>query len=358
MTKVVSIVINERIIGGESPCYIIAEMSANHDGDINKAIDLIHAAKKAGADAIKLQTYTADTITLNCEKPDFLLPSGNAWESHKSLHALYQKAYTPWEWHKRLFEEAQSLELDIFSSPFDYSAVDLLEGLGVPAYKVASPEITDVGLLAYIAKTGKPVILSTGISNYSDIELAVDTLRINGCNDIAILKCTTAYPTPLNECNLKTIPDIAKSFNCVSGLSDHTEGNIAPMTAVALGASIIEKHFINDSQDESVDAFFSLDCDEFRAMVENVRQVEAALGRVNYQITESAQKNILAKRSLYFCQTLPKGHVITEADIRSVRPGFGAHPKYLPKYIGQVLNKSVEYGDRVTPDIILGQIEE
>ncbi|MBE0367397.1 pseudaminic acid synthase [Pseudoalteromonas aurantia] len=358
MIKPATIKINNRIIGGDSPCYIIAEMSANHGGDIEKAIALIHAAHKAGADAIKLQTYTADTITLDCDKPDFLLPSGNAWEAHRSLYSLYKKAYTPWEWHAQLFKEAKSLGLDIFSSPFDRTAVDLLESLNVPIYKVASPEITDVGLLEYIAKTGKPVILSTGIANYDDIELAVNTLQKHGCSEIAILKCTTAYPTPLTECNLRTIPDLAKSFNCVAGISDHTEGVVAPMTAVALGGKIIEKHFINDNQDESVDAFFSLDSEAFSNMVQNVRDVEQSMGKINYQITESAKKNILAKRSLYFCNSMPAGHVLTENDIRSVRPGFGAHPKYLSKYIGQTLEQAVEFGDRVRREAVVGKIEE
>ncbi|MCF2859367.1 pseudaminic acid synthase [Pseudoalteromonas sp. SMS1] len=369
-----SLTINNTKIEEGSPCYVIAEMSANHGGSLEKAISLINVAHKAGANAIKLQTYTADTITLNCTKDDFLLPSGNAWEAHHSLYSLYQKAYTPWEWHSALFAEARRLGMDIFSSPFDTTAVDLLESLDVPAYKIASPEITDIGLLSYVAKTGKPVILSTGVAEYEDIRLAVDTLRHHGCNEIAVLKCTTAYPTPLNECNLRTIPDIAKAFDCVVGLSDHTEGTLVPVTAASVGAKIIEKHFVDSSEDDSVDAFFSLDAQAFKEMVNAVRQlesgiepkytqaqqqqVELALGSINYDITESAQKNILAKRSLYICKDLPAGHVLKEGDIRSVRPGFGAHPKFLPLYLGQTLKQAVELGDRVSPDLIEGEIEE
>ncbi|KAF7779758.1 N-acetylneuraminate synthase [Pseudoalteromonas marina] len=340
--------INNKTIDENSPCYIIAEMSANHGGDINKAKKLIAEAKLAGVDAVKLQTYTADTITLNCSKPDFCLPSDNPWQEHVSLHSLYQKAFTPWEWHQALFEEAKRCEIDIFSSPFDESSVDLLESLNTPVYKIASPEITDIPLLKYVAATGKPVILSTGIAELADIELAVSTLRNNGCDSIAILKCTTAYPTPLEECNLATITDIAKRFNCIAGLSDHTQGIISPIVSVTLGAKIIEKHFIIDKSDDSVDAFFSLDKDEFSLLVKSVRDAEKAVGGVTYDITDSAKKNMLARRSLYFAKDLKKGHVITKHDIKSVRPGFGLHTKHFDDVLGLSLTSDVELGDRVS----------
>lgn len=353
-----AIYINDKKIGVDTPTYIIAEISANHCGNLDKAIEMIRKAKMAGADAVKLQTYTADTITLNCNKSDFILPTDNPWEAHNTLHALYSKAYTPWEWHETLFDEAKSVGIDIFSSPFDSTAVDLLEALNAPVYKIASPEITDIALLSRVAQTKKPVILSTGIAEYEDIALAVDTLRENGCEHLVILKCTTAYPTPFEECNLMTIPDINRQFKCLSGLSDHTRGIVVPVASVALGARVIEKHFVLDKSDESVDAFFSLDYAEFYEMVNSIRQCEKALGQVNYAITGSAQKNLLARRSLYFCRDIDAGQIIKRDDIRSVRPGFGAHPKYLEQYIGKMMSKSITMGDRVSTDVIMGSIED
>lgn len=350
--------INGRKIGANEPCYIIAEMSANHSGSLDKAIEILHAAKAAGADAIKLQTYRAETITLNSTKPDFCLPSDNPWQEHVSLYSLYEKAYTPWQWHETLFAEAKKIGLDIFSSPFDTSAVDLLESLDAPVYKIASPEITDIPLLKKVASTGKPIILSTGIAELSDIELAVQTLRQNGCEQLAILKCTTAYPTPFSECNLATIADIATRFNCVSGLSDHTLGLVSPIASIALGAKIIEKHFILDKSDDSVDAFFSLDEKEFKQLVGAVRDAEQAIGSVNYSITQSAQKNILARRSLYFCRDLNAGAVITENDIQSVRPGFGLHTQYYDDVLGKTVARDVSHGDRVTFDAVTGLTEK
>jgi pseudaminic acid synthase len=342
--------IGNKRIGEGQPVYIVAELSANHGGEIERALQVIRKAKAAGADAIKLQTYRPDTITLNCDKEDFRLPAGNAWESHKTLYSLYEKAYTPWEWHKPLFDEAKRVGIDIFSSPFDNSAVDLLESLNTPVYKIASPEITDIPLLKYVAKTGKPTILSTGIAELEDIELAVKTLRENGCEDIAILQCTTAYPTPYSECNLATIADLGKRFNCVAGLSDHTLGIAAPITATVLGAKIIEKHFILDRNDQSVDAFFSLDETEFRFMVNEVRNAEMAIGKVSYEITPSARKNMLARRSLYFSKSISAGDRITSENVKSVRPGFGLHPRYFDKIIGLTINQNAQLGDRVTLD--------
>ncbi len=345
-------------MGEGAPCYIIAEMSANHGGSLDKAIEILHAAKAAGADAVKLQTYRADTITLETDKADFCLPSDNPWQSHVSLYSLYQKAYTPWEWHKPLFEEAAKIGIDVFSSPFDASAVELLESLNAPVYKIASPEITDIPLLKKVAQTGKPVIISTGIANLDDLELAVKTLREFGCKELAILKCTTAYPTPFSECNLATIVDIATRFNCVAGLSDHTLGLVSPITSIALGGKIIEKHFILDKSDDSVDAFFSLDEPEFKQMVQGVRDAECAIGKVEYNITQSAQKNMLARRSLYFTRKLCAGTILTDEDIKSVRPGFGLHTQYYDEVIGKTLAVDVELGDRVTRDSIIGFVEK
>ena len=346
--------IGDRVIGEEQTVYIIAELSANHGGDVNRAKEIIRQAKAAGADAVKLQTYRANTITLDCDKPDFSLPTQSAWAAHDTLYSLYDKAHTPWEWHQTLFDEAKRVGIDIFSSPFDVTAVDLLESLGTPAYKIASPEITDIPLLKYVAQTGKPVILSTGIATLDDIELAVKTLRSNGCEELVILKCTTAYPTPYEECNLLTIPDLAKRFSCVVGLSDHTLGLASPITATALGAKVIEKHFILDNCHDSVDGFFSLDQHEFRKMVTEVRNAEKSLGKINYQITVEADKNMLARRSLYFCKSMKCGESITESTIRSVRPGFGLHPKYYEQILGCHLAQDVEFGDRVTAGAIEG----
>jgi pseudaminic acid synthase len=340
--------IDGRHIGDGQPTYIIAELSANHGGSLEQAKVMIQKAKQAGADAVKIQTYRADTITLDCDKADFRLPSGNAWETHNTLYALYQEAHTPWEWHKALFDEAKRVGITLFSSPFDETAVDLLESLGAPAYKIASPEVTDIGLLKYVAQKGKPIILSTGIADLADIELAVETLRENGCEALAILKCTTAYPTPYSECNLRTITDIALRFGCVAGLSDHTLGLASPIAATALGGKIIEKHFILDKKDNSVDAFFSLDEHEFSQMVTEVRNAELALGSVCYDITGSASKNKLARRSLYYAKAIKVGEVITKENVKSVRPGFGLHPKHFDAILGLTLKHDVEFGDRVS----------
>lgn len=342
-----SITINGKQVDENSPCYLIAEMSANHSGDFDKAIALIHAAKACGADAIKLQTYRADTITLDCDNDDFKLPSDNAWEEHNTLYALYEKAYTPWEWHQALFAEAKKIDIDIFSAPFDISAVDFLETLHCPVYKIASPEITDIALIKRVAQTGRPVILSTGLATQEDIELAISTLKDNGCHQYSFLKCTTAYPAPAEDINLKTMVDMAEKFNCVVGLSDHSLGNSVPIAAVALGARIIEKHFVLDKDDPSVDAFFSLDPTEFEAMVKDVRFIEQALGTVDYSISPASKKNMLARRSLYVCENIAQGELITLNNIQSVRPSYGLHPKYLDEVLGKVAKQPLKKGDRL-----------
>lgn len=333
-----------------SKTFIIAEMSANHNHNFDVAVETIRAAKEAGADAIKIQTYTADTLTLNCDKLDFRVGKG-LWEG-ESLYSLYQKAYTPWEWHDEIFKVAKEEDLVCFSTPFDKTAVDFLESLGNPIYKIASFEIADVPLIQYIASKHKPIILSTGIAMEEDIQLALDTIRKEGNNDITLLKCTSAYPAPIEDANLLTIPDMKQRFGVKVGLSDHTEGYAVPMAAVALGAEVVEKHFIIDRSIGGPDSAFSMEAGEFGLMVENIRKVEASLGDVNYPTDSSTIKGREYSRSLYVAQPMKKGDVITEQNVRSVRPGYGLHPKYLPELIGRRVNRDLEVGDRMSWDVV------
>lgn len=330
--------------------FIIAELSANHNGSKQTALDSVRAAKQAGADAIKIQTYTADTLTLNCNAPDFKLGEG-LWKG-ETLYSLYQKAYTPWEWHEEIFHVAKEEGLVCFSTPFDKTAVDLLENLNNPIYKIASFEITDIPLIKYIASKHKPIILSTGIAMEEDIQLALDTIRGEGCNDITLLKCTSAYPAPIEDANLLTIPDMKHRFGVKVGLSDHTEGSVVPMAAVALGAEVVEKHFIIDRSIGGPDSAFSMEAPEFKAMVNSIRQVEKALGEVKYPTDPSKIKGREFCRSLYVAQPMRKGDVITEKNVRSVRPGFGMHPKYLPELVGRKVNRDLEVGDRMSWEVI------
>ena len=330
--------------------FIIAELSANHNGSKQTALDSISAAKQAGADAIKIQTYTADTLTLNCNKSDFKVGKG-LWEG-ETFYSLYQKAYTPWEWHEEIFRVAREEGLVCFSTPFDKTAVDLLEDLNNPIYKIASFEITDIPLIKYIASKHKPVILSTGIAMEEDIQLALDTIRREGCNDITLLKCTSAYPAPIEDANLLTIPDMRHRFSVKVGLSDHTEGATVPMAAVALGAEVVEKHFIIDRSIGGPDSAFSMEAPEFKAMVDSIRQVEKALGEVKYPTDPSKIKGREFCRSIYVAQPMKKGDMITEMNVRSVRPGFGMHPKYLPELIGRKVNRDLEVGDRMSWEVI------
>lgn len=354
MSLVKSIRIGQHWVGENHPTYIIAEISGNHNGSYEKAVEIIHAAKDAGVHAIKLQTYTADTITLNSDKPDFCLPSNSPWESSKTLYSLYAKAFTPWEWHKGLFEEARKIGLDIFSSPFDDSAVALLESLDVPVYKIASPEITDIPLLQRVAKTGKPVILSTGLAAPEDISLALETLRNSGCSEIILLKCTSAYPSPPETMNLATISDIPKTYGVIPGLSDHSIGVGIPVAAVVLGAKVIEKHIVFDKSEETVDSFFSLDRHEFKVLVEEIRKVEKAIGSVTYDISDEAKKTLWARRSLYVSKPIKKGETLNASNIRSVRPAFGLHPKYSETVLGKTALKDLDSGDRLSWDAIGG----
>ena len=325
--------------------FIIAELSANHGGDIEIAKQTIRAAKRTGADAIKLQTYTADTLTLDSDKEDFIIRSGSIWDG-KTYFDLYKEAYTPWEWHEELYKTAKEEGLVCFSSPFDKTAVDLLESLDNPIYKIASFEITDVNLIAYAASKGKPIIISTGIAEYEDIKLAVETCREAGNNDITILKCTSSYPAPIDEANLVMMQRFAKDFNVKVGLSDHTLGNTVPLVATALGATVIEKHFILDKSIGGPDASFSLDEKEFTEMVMAVRKAEQAMGKESYKLTEKQVAGKAFSRSLYVVEDIKAGEVVSEKNVRSVRPGFGLHPKYLPEVLGKKVVKNLEKGER------------
>lgn len=325
--------------------YIIAELSANHNGNLQNALDTIKAAKEIGADAIKLQTYTADTLTLNCEKDDFIIKGGTLWDG-KSMYELYQEAYTPWEWHKELFEYAREIGIDIFSSPFDKSAVDFLEQFNPSAYKIASFEITDYELIRYTASKMKPIIISTGIATIDEIQDAVDICRSVGNNDIILLKCTSSYPAPLEDANLNMIPNLAQTFGVISGFSDHTIGSTAPIVAVTLGAKVVEKHFILDKSIGGADADFSMDRDEFEDMIRAIRNTEKLLGKIDYSMTEKKKKSRQFSRSLYVSKDIKSGELFTEENIRSVRPGYGMHPKYLKDILGKIADKDYEFGER------------
>ena len=331
--------------------FIIAELSANHGGSLEVAKETLRAAKRAGADAIKLQTYTADTITLNVKNDFFKIAHGTAWDG-QYLYDLYKEASLPWEWHKPLFDLANAEGLICFSSPFDKTAVDYLENLNTPIYKVASFEITDIPLIKYMASKQKPMIISTGIATIEDIELAIKTCKEEGNSDITILKCTSAYPAEPADANLLTIPDINKRFGVKAGLSDHTLGIQAPIVAVALGAKIIEKHFILDKSIGGADAHFSLDEKEFKQMVDAVRLTETMLGKVDYEMTEKKKKSREFSRSLFVVQDVNSGDSITEQNVKSVRPGFGMHPKYFDKIIGKVFLKDVRRGKPLSFEMI------
>lgn len=339
--------IGDKTVGESTPAFIIAELSGNHNGKIENAINAIVAAKKTGADAIKFQTYTADTITIDSDQEYFKIKHGTIWDG-TTLHALYKQAYTPWEWHEKLFNVAMNEGLICFSSPFDNSAVDLLISLNAPAYKIASPEILDINLIEKVAKTNKPVIISTGIATKEDISLAIDTCRNVGNEQIALLKCTVEYPAPMSAANLLTISDMQKRYNVVSGLSDHTIGFIAPVVAVALGAKIIEKHFIVDRAIGGPDSSFSMNAEEFTEMVKRIRECEQCIGEISYKSEESVLNGRgVTGRSLFFIEDIRAGEEVTDKNIRSIRPGFGLHPKHLKSLIGKKLTADVKKGTPV-----------
>lgn len=332
--------------------FIVAELSANHGGNIDIAIDSIREIKKTGANAVKLQTYTPETITINSNKSDFIINNGSIWDG-RNLFSLYQDAYTPWDWHDRLFKVADEEGLICFSSPFDKTAVDFLEKLNNPIYKIASFEITDIPLIEYIASKNKPIIISTGIANRKDIELALKTIRNINSNKIVLLKCVSSYPAPLEEVNLMTMQDYVNSFNVVPGLSDHTLGITTPIAATALGAKVIEKHFILDKSLGGPDCSFSLDKNEFRKMVDRVRDTEKIMGRVTYELTNKQAASRDFSRSLYIVKNVKKGDLINDSNVKSIRPGFGMHPKYLNQIHGKKFNNDFVKGTPMRKNMII-----
>jgi N-acetylneuraminate synthase len=336
------ITIDGRKIGPDFPPYIIAELSANHNGDINRAFQIMEEAKKAGADAIKLQTYTHETITMDCDSDEFQI-KGGLWDG-QTLYELYKGAHMPWEWHKPLFEKAKSLGITIFSSPFDFTAVDLLESLSAPAYKIASFELVDLPLIARVAKTGKPMIMSTGMANEGEIQDAVDTARSNGCEELLVLHCVSGYPAPAEQYNLRTIADISEQFNVLSGLSDHTIDNATAVASVALGACLIEKHVTMDRNGGGADDSFSLEPAELAQLCKDSKSAWSALGKVNYERTEAEKGNVKFRRSLYVVEDIKSGEILTENNTRSIRPGFGIEPKYYFDVLGKKAKQNITKG--------------
>lgn len=331
--------------------YIVAELSANHNGRKEVALESIRAAKLAGADAIKIQTYTADTITLKCNKPEFL-SQGELWKG-TYLYDLYAKAYTPWEWHKDIFDTAKAVGIDCFSTPFDKTAVDLLESLNNPIYKIASFEITDIPLIEYAASKGKPMVISTGVATIEDIQLAIQACHKVGNNDITLLKCTSEYPALIEDANIQTMVDMKNRFGVKVGLSDHTMGDDVVLAAVTLGAELVEKHFIIERSVGGPDCEFSMESLEFKQMVESIRNIEKAIGGVVYPIDVTKIKGRNGCRSLYVAEDMKAGEIITEKNVRSVRPAYGLHPKYLPEILGRKVNQDLEKGTRFSLDFII-----
>ncbi|TWX54032.1 pseudaminic acid synthase [Colwellia hornerae] len=342
--------IDNRKIGPDFPPYIIAELSANHNGDINRAFKILEMAKDCGADAIKLQTYTQDTLTIDCDKPDFKI-TGGLWDG-RTLYDLYTEAHMPWDWHKPLFEKAKELGITIFSSPFDNSAVDLLEALGAPAYKIASFEAIDLPLIEYVAKTGKPMIISTGMANEEEIQEAVDTAKNAGCKELVVLHCVSGYPAPSGDYNLATIPDMAKRFDVLTGLSDHTIDNTTAISSVVLGACLIEKHVTLDRNGGGPDDSFSLEKSELAQLCKDSKIAWEALGKVNYKRKESEKGNLVFRRSLYVVKDIKAGELFTADNVRSIRPGYGLAPKYLSSVLGKPSSKDISKGTPLSHELI------
>ncbi len=345
--------IGNTLVGKNHPVFIIAELSANHNQQLDVALETVKAAKRCGANAIKLQTYTPDTITLNSYRPEFKLTQGTIWDG-KFLYDLYKEAYTPWEWHKTLFDAAISEGLEVFSSPFDLSAVDFLETLNAPAYKIASFEINDIPLIRKVAKLQKPIIISTGIARPEDIELALETCFSEGNHQVVLLKCTSSYPAPIEEANMVMIPDLTQRYQVLSGLSDHTLGITVPVVATTLGACVIEKHFILDRSIGGPDASFSLDEKEFTAMVNAVREAEKAIGVVDYSLSQKQINSREHSRSLFVTANIQKGEEFSVHNIRSVRPANGLHTKYFDKILGKKALKDLEFGEPLREEHIEG----
>jgi len=340
-----------REIGSGASTYIVAELSANHNQDFDQAVQIIHAAKEAGADAVKLQTYTADTITINSNRPEFRIGGGTLWDG-RNLHELYGEAHTPWEWQPKLKQVANDLGMDLFSSPFDASAVDFLEKMDVPAYKVASFELVDLPLIQRMARTGKPLIMSTGMAMLDEIQEAVRAARNAGAAEIALLKCTSAYPASPDEMNLRTIPELARKFDVPVGLSDHTMGIAVPVAAVALGASIIEKHLTFSRSQPGPDSAFSLEPHEFKAMVEAVRTTERALGKVQFGPAAHEVNSLTFRRSLFAVEDIKEGQVFNGANVHSIRPGHGLHTRHLPEVLGKHAARDIQRGTPLSWDLV------
>ncbi len=343
--------IGKHIISENSPTFIIAEMSANHNMDFDRAVAIMQAAKDAGADAVKIQTYTPDTITLDCDDECFQLTQGTIWDG-TTLHKLYQTAYTPWEWQPKLQKIAEEMGLEFFSSPFDFSAIDFLEEMNVPAYKVASFEINDIPFIRKIARLGKPIIFATGIARLSDIELAVETCKQEGNTDIILLKCVSSYPAPFEDMNLRNIPTLANTFGCIAGLSDHSMGHAVADAAVALGAKVVEKHLTLSRADGGADAAFSMEPDEFKQMVDNIRKIEKALGKTTYELTEKQITERQHSRSLFVAQDMKAGDVFTPENLRSVRPSAGLHTKHYEELLGRKIVKDAKLGTPMSWDLV------
>ena len=346
-----TIQINGRRIGTGHPCYIVAEMSANHNQSFDDAVKIIEAAKEAGADAVKLQTYTPDTMTIDCRSPYFHIGKGSAWQG-RNLYDLYGEAYTPWEWQPKLKEIADNLDIDLFSTPFDDTAVDFLEAMEVPAYKIASFEIVDLPLIKRVAQTGKPIIMSTGMATLAEIDEAVSVIREAGNSQIGLLKCTSTYPAPPEAMNLLTIPHLSRTFGVPVGLSDHTLGTAVPIAGVALGACIVEKHFTLSRSAPGPDNAFSLEPDEFKAMVEAVAIAEKAQGSVHYGASEHESKSLIFRRSLFVVQDMKSSEIFTAANIRSIRPGHGLHTRHLEDVLGRHAARDIKRGTPLTWELI------
>lgn len=343
--------VGSREIGPETEAYCIAEISANHNGSLAAALDLVRKASDCGADAVKIQTYTADTLTIDCDSEPFRIGAGTVWEG-RNLHSLYQEAFTPWEWHEALFSEADKLGIQMFSTPFDDTAVDFLESFNPPVYKIASFELVHHELLRKIASTGRPVILSTGMATIGEIADAVEVLRTAGCKSLALLKCTSGYPAEPEEMNLRTIPHMAAVFDVPVGLSDHTLGVAVPVAAVALGACIVEKHFIESRSVEGPDSSFSLEPAEFRQMVESVKVVSRALGGVQFDVSPREASSRVFRRSLFFVENVEAGEMLTDKNVRCIRPGNGIAPKHLPQILGRRATSAISRGTPVSWDLV------
>ena len=344
------VIINNRVISNNVEPYIIAELSANHNGSINRAFESIKVAKECGADAVKIQTYTADTITIESDREEFQI-KGGLWDGY-DLYSLYKEAETPYEWHKSLFDYAKEIGITIFSSPFDFTAVDLLEELNTPAYKIASPEIIDLPLIKRVAQTGKPMIISTGMANLEEIGEAVEVAKDNGCKDLVLLHCISGYPTPPEQSNLRTIPDLAERFGVLSGLSDHTMGIIVATTSVAMGATVIEKHFTLSREDKGPDSEFSLEPHELKELCQDAKVAWQSLGVIGYELKDSEKSGHKSRRSLYAIQNIQKGEKFTVENVRSIRPGFGLAPKYLDKVLSSKSACHIARGTPISFEII------